>query len=795
MTTIPTEAPPATLAGPYKGLLNYETEDAHLFHGRTDATERILSKILSSRTMILHAPSAAGKTSLINARILPGLEVRGWMAARVRPRDDPMASVRFDMLRQLLPPPRAEAIAIDRAHSALAAPGEQLLVGELLERYDEVRRGHDVHHGSEVLRTLGAPVVMRMPTPKGVDDVDTQPMFCRLLRGSIDVARFDNHLTTVCGEALRSAADISAEALATELKSERSARAHANIRDEVSQATESLSAFFDAWWRRVARDQPGYRVVLCLDQFEELFTRYVAPGPGQERKNPLDWSVRERFFDELDDLIRLSRSTQDGPEGLTTPSLRLVISLRDEFIAQLDRVRPATERADDTTYHLPLLSVDEATEAIQTPASEFGWTFEPACFDHIRSRLTQEERYVEPAHLQIVCDRLWRTCSGAPDLEPETALAQDEPGRERANRRQRLREIATRRTPGVIDFETYETLGKVDGILIDFFQEYLAKKPSIDQLDILEMLDLLITSAKTRNIVDATLLVKRRLRDPTRRAELLEELKKATIVRAEWRHGSEFIELTHEFLIGAVRKAIDVQLNGPTDQARLLGARRELERAAVDVSRNGPRTLLSASDVDALLGSTAAAHASAADPTAESPVYVVWELNAAEVMLCSAIAASDNLDPAAAERLRRCAEVYRVQAAAWTATTDEHRAPVPVADLASRYLDSESSKVRLNAIRALGWLGESDEQSVNALVELAMHAAPDLAAVAAEQVEQLAGPAREVAVVSLGESRRGPGDCKAGVCPARSAPQRGRTCLAASNDPCRALASGQRRRR
>src|SRR5438132_14341042 len=97
--------------GPYKGLRSYETEDAHLFHGRADATERLLAKLLSSRTTILHAPSAAGKTSIINARLIPGLEARGWMVVRVRAGDDPTASVRFDVVRQLLAPPRAEAVA------------------------------------------------------------------------------------------------------------------------------------------------------------------------------------------------------------------------------------------------------------------------------------------------------------------------------------------------------------------------------------------------------------------------------------------------------------------------------------------------------------------------------------------------------------------------------------------------------------------------------------------------------------------------------------------------------------
>ena len=47
------------------------------------------------------------------------------------------------------------------------------------------------------------------------------------------------------------------------------------------------------------------------------------------------------------------------------------------------------------------------TVAIRRPAVLYGYDYSTDCFEEIVRDLTKEERFVEPAHLQIVCDRLW----------------------------------------------------------------------------------------------------------------------------------------------------------------------------------------------------------------------------------------------------------------------------------------------------------------------------------------------------------------------------------------------------
>jgi hypothetical protein len=129
---------PELEAKPYKGPESYQVEDAEVFFGRDGEANQVIAKILSSRFTLVHAQSGAGKTSLINARIIPGLEAKGWNTVRILPQNDPVASIRETTLRHVLPPPTAELEAFRRAKDVLVAPGENSTLNELLDRYDRL---------------------------------------------------------------------------------------------------------------------------------------------------------------------------------------------------------------------------------------------------------------------------------------------------------------------------------------------------------------------------------------------------------------------------------------------------------------------------------------------------------------------------------------------------------------------------------------------------------------------------------------------------------------------------------
>jgi energy-coupling factor transporter ATP-binding protein EcfA2 len=58
---------------PWRGLLPYDEEDAPRFFGRSDDVANVMRRLMSERLVVLTGPSAAGKTSLLRAGVVPGL--------------------------------------------------------------------------------------------------------------------------------------------------------------------------------------------------------------------------------------------------------------------------------------------------------------------------------------------------------------------------------------------------------------------------------------------------------------------------------------------------------------------------------------------------------------------------------------------------------------------------------------------------------------------------------------------------------------------------------------------------
>jgi len=63
---------------PYVGPRPYERGDQKIFFGRNREARDLLALILAERVVLFYAPSGAGKTSLLNAKIIPALEEEGF---------------------------------------------------------------------------------------------------------------------------------------------------------------------------------------------------------------------------------------------------------------------------------------------------------------------------------------------------------------------------------------------------------------------------------------------------------------------------------------------------------------------------------------------------------------------------------------------------------------------------------------------------------------------------------------------------------------------------------------------
>jgi hypothetical protein len=602
----PTHGAPDGAGKPYKGPESYATEDADLFFGRERTGEQLVAAILSSTFTVLHAPSGAGKTSLLNARAIPALESRGWYPVRALAHDDPSESVRLATVEALLPSPSAEAEALRRALAELAPAPAPCTLGVLRARYGAL------HLRDPRRRRLIAPVAPaaeHASTRWGGGRVT--PFFCRLLRGSLDLEAFraQLHALAPAGSPPPEVSDAAdAAALAATLSGDAYAAAHAGLLDDLSVPVPGLLPFFENLTEVWARRNGELNVVLLLDQFEELFTRFVDTGPEPRRAGPPspDWRLRAAFFE---DLRALNASVRQRDCALLP--LRFVISMREEFLARLAPLRSFVDEGDLFSFGLGFLDRKDAAVALGKPAEHYGYRYAPECFEDILSSLTRENRFVEPAKLQIVCERLWTERGRA----LATSAGAGEGGTGDGERPGALPEVEAR---------VYRELGGVAGILGLFFHEFLEAIPDADdRFETLDLLAPLITAGRTRNIVEHDQLVNVRYRHPEVRRRLLEQMRTRSLVRIEERNGGLFVEITHEFLIEPMLAAV---------------AREQLRDERENRFRFALRTLERAHD-DARADATLAADEFAALDRARGRIR--WEAWAVELMFRSALRCGD----------------------------------------------------------------------------------------------------------------------------------------------------------
>ena len=78
----------AAATSPYKGLRAFEKEDKDLFFGRESVVRQLVDAVAASALVPVVGKSGVGKSSLVQAGLLPGLEKIGWAVETVLPRPD-----------------------------------------------------------------------------------------------------------------------------------------------------------------------------------------------------------------------------------------------------------------------------------------------------------------------------------------------------------------------------------------------------------------------------------------------------------------------------------------------------------------------------------------------------------------------------------------------------------------------------------------------------------------------------------------------------------------------------------
>jgi serine/threonine protein kinase/WD40 repeat protein len=85
---------------PYPGLASFTADDAEFFHGRESQVESLWQKLRRSRMLALVGPSGVGKTSFLQAGLLPA-RPRGWGVLCSTPGSSPLAALRSALAPEL----------------------------------------------------------------------------------------------------------------------------------------------------------------------------------------------------------------------------------------------------------------------------------------------------------------------------------------------------------------------------------------------------------------------------------------------------------------------------------------------------------------------------------------------------------------------------------------------------------------------------------------------------------------------------------------------------------------------
>ena len=267
--------------------------------------------------------------------------------------------------------------------------------------------------------------------------------------------------------------------------------------------------------------------LIVLDQFEELFTL-----------NRFDWKAKEDFLRHLGQALGGSTDSDEdkeaGGERLETPPTWALLSMREDYVAELEPFLELIPTGLAYRYRLEPLERAQALEAVRGPAGDyFREDAAERLVDNLRRLRAQtptgeekweEGRFVEPVHLQVVCQRLWDN------------VVKDK-----------------KRPIELGDVATTEKASEVDAALSAYYDleiEQAVRETGVRQRDLRDWIQQeLITRTKIRT---------KTLREPASMGILdaaVRLLVKGHVLRTDVAGDREWIELAHDRLINPVLKS------------------------------------------------------------------------------------------------------------------------------------------------------------------------------------------------------------------------------------------------
>ena len=320
--------------------------------------------------------------------------------------------------------------------------------------------------------------------------------------------------------------------------------------------------------------------VVIFDQFEELFTLY-----------PEHWEERECFFKQVRDALR------------NDPLLRVVFSMREDFIAELDPYVSLLPEKLRTRFRMEPLREKTALGAVTEPLKRVQSNGHRKFADGVAETLVHNlldikvrtpegikkvsGEFVEALQLQVVCRALWDNLSPTDEL---------------------------------ITAEHLEAYGDVDKALMHFYENAIEKTATTTG----------IKQGKLRTWIERTLITPNGTRGTVFRGDketggipnaVADELENQRIMRMELRGGAQWYELTHDRFVETVQASNQKWLLA---RPAVEQARKRLEERAADWDRNdrNEKNLLDDVELSVAERWMASSDASEIEPSRELTAYL-----------------------------------------------------------------------------------------------------------------------------------------------------------------------------
>ena len=300
---------------PYVGLAPFEEENADLFFGRERLVDELLERVQQSRGVFIAGPSGSGKSSLIRAGFIPALkkgkESKLWKYATMKPGRNPLLELKR---------------ALERVSQS---PGEMPGSGQSPANWQDAAR-------------------QLFPADQGKQFVE----------------KAESALKQVpAAEARQALASLFAELGSLALHASAKPARTVDFEQDVLKNPSALHEVAET----LLGDRRGQRLVLLIDQFEELFTQVDSE------------QIRQAFVDTLEDAVL----REDG-------RVVLILTMRSDFVPNFAAYPKLNTLLNKFFFQVGMMTPEELVRSIVLPAQTVNLEIEPGLVSQIITDIGDE---------------------------------------------------------------------------------------------------------------------------------------------------------------------------------------------------------------------------------------------------------------------------------------------------------------------------------------------------------------------------------------------------------------------